>query len=75
LITAPFTDCQKKALAEHNAKRSIHNAPAMTLDPELNRAAQAYATELANKKVVEHLPKDQRKGQGENLAKRCSKPG
>ncbi|XP_031567588.1 secreted protein PRY1-like [Actinia tenebrosa] len=68
------TECQSKALAEHNAKRTIHNSPPMTLDPQLNSAAQAYAEKLASSKTVEHSPQNERQGQGENLAKRCSKP-
>jgi len=47
----------------------------MTLDADLNKAAQDYADQIAQAKVVKHSAKADRPGQGENLAMKCSNPG
>ena len=41
---------REKALRESNKKRQVHNAPPLSLDVELNNAAQAFAKELAKAK-------------------------
>ncbi|XP_048578944.1 probable pathogenesis-related protein CaO19.6200 isoform X2 [Nematostella vectensis] len=68
-------ECASKGLAVHNAKRQIHNAPAMKLNDQLNKDAQAYADKLASGKpkfpagLVHSGTSD-----GENLGYSCVKP-
>ena len=61
-------------LAEHNRLRSLHGAPPLSLNPELNEMAQKYAQVLAKKKQMQHSNEKDRylKGRegewvGENL--------
>jgi len=75
LFILDSNECQTKGLSQHNAKRLIHNSPSMTLDADLNKAAQDYADQIAQAKVVKHSAKADRPGQGENLAMKCSNPG
>ena len=58
----------------HNVKRTIHSAPSLILDDELNRNAQDFALSLAQRKTVEHSQPEDRKGQGENIAMVCKTP-
>jgi Cysteine-rich secretory protein family len=54
-------------LRDHNAARRDVGTPALVLDPDLVRQAQAYAEELAASGRFEHSPGNTRPGQGENL--------
>ena len=66
---------REKALRESNKKRQVHNAPPLSLDVELNNAAQAFARELAKAKKFEHSDPSSRPNQGENLFQECLSHG
>ncbi len=56
-----------RLLIAHNDERSQFRAPALTWDPALAAAADAYAAELAATRKWGHSAPHQRRGQGENL--------
>ncbi|KAK3735193.1 hypothetical protein QZH41_017944, partial [Actinostola sp. cb2023] len=64
---------EPEALQTHNNFRSVHNAPPMTLNNELNQQAKAYAQKIADLGALQHSSSNER-GQdvGENLAMGCS---
>ena len=66
-LASAFTPAQLKmqqeALAQHNGLRKRHCVPALVLDAELNKVAQAYADFLASNSLFKHS----NNGHGENL--------
>lgn len=58
---------QNSALAEHNAYRSDHRSPALTLGTSLNSTAQAHAEAMLSRGNLFHSSSNQRNGAGENL--------
>ena len=62
------------ALQLHNYYRSIHEAPLLSLDSNLEKAAQEYAENVAKDKLLR--PEQDfvlaSKNEGENLGFRCS---
>jgi uncharacterized protein YkwD len=67
-----FKKLQLMELAEHNYLRSLHNAPPLILNEELNEMAQKYAETIAKKNVLQHSSHRELKGKkgewvGENL--------
>ena len=64
---------REEALDVSNTKRSIHNASPFQLDSSLNQQAQSYAEKLAAAKTPS--THSNVKGQGENLANKCSTNG
>ena len=58
---------QNSALAEHNAYRSTHHSPALTLGSSFNNTAQAHAEIILSTGVFRHSSGDQRNGAGENM--------
>jgi uncharacterized protein YkwD len=58
---------QSTALSKHNAYRSTHHSPNMTLNNALNNTAQSWAEYLAANAVFEHSSRSQRNNAGENL--------
>ncbi|WP_246450585.1 CAP domain-containing protein [Sphingomonas rhizophila] len=54
-------------LALHNSERARMGVAPLAWDPELARAAAAYADELARKNDFRHSPMSARPNQGENL--------
>jgi len=73
---AGFTDvqnaCQIEALKLHNTLRARHGVPALVLDDDISRKAQAYAEDLAKTGRWEHSKN--RIGLGENLYYWSSSP-
>jgi uncharacterized protein YkwD len=57
----------KDTLALHNGERARMGVAPLAWDPELARAAAAYAAELAAKNDFRHSPLSARPNQGENL--------
>ena len=66
-------DFRKEALDVSNSKRSLHNASPFQLDSSLNQQAQEYAEKLAS--IKNPSMHSGVKGQGENLAHKCSTNG
>lgn len=62
---------EKEALHTHNRYRAIHNAPAMTLNCEMNQNAAAYAQKLADMDSLVQSSYNERPEQGENLSLGC----
>jgi hypothetical protein len=59
---------QRVMLAEHNAAREAHDAPALRWNPALAADAEAYARRMAAAGVLQHDAQDGRpERQGENL--------
>ena len=56
-----------RMLATHNAARAEVEVGELELDEDLNRAALAYAEELARTGMFQHSPSGDRPRQGENL--------
>ena len=52
--------------------RKIHEAPEMKLDEEMTKSAEEYAKKLAKMGTLKHSSRDERSGNGENLAMKCS---
>ncbi len=72
-----YKKMQELELMEHNYLRSLHNAPPLILNEDLNEMAQNYAKELAKKKRMEHSKTRNLKGKegewvGENLFSQIS---
>lgn len=65
--TINLTTFRSTALSKHNAYRSIHHSPAMTLNNSVNTTAQAWADRLAATGTFAHSSSAQRNGAGENL--------
>ncbi|CAF1078102.1 unnamed protein product [Adineta ricciae] len=53
-FTTEQRQVQHQLLADHNAYRAAHCAPALKLDDKLSRSAQEYAEELARTNTFEH---------------------
>ena len=64
-FTAAQNACQMEALKLHNTLRARHGVPALVLDDDINRKAQAYADYLAKSGRFQHS--SDRNGLGENL--------
>jgi len=62
-FTANQVRFQQETLQHHNQLRARHCAPALQLDTELSKKAQAYAEKLAAQNKFEHS----NNGYGENL--------
>ena len=56
----------------HNIFRKIHEAPDMKMNSEMSKSAEEYAKKLAASGSFQHSNRDERKGDGENLAMKCS---
>ncbi len=56
----------------HNVFRKIHEAPDMKMNSEMSKSAEEYAKKLAASGSFQHSNRDERKGDGENLAMKCS---
>ncbi|KAL9952266.1 hypothetical protein ACROYT_G039492 [Oculina patagonica] len=65
-------DYRQDGLNKHNEFRAIHDASAMTLDDDMNTAAEEYAQTLFELGYLKHSDRDSRPEQGENLAMGCS---
>ena len=63
-----YTDYRQDALQEHNKFRNIHEAPAMTLNNDMNTGAEDWARELFEEGKFEHSNSEH----GENLYYGCS---
>jgi len=63
--TFNLSDFRDATLSEHNIKRALHHAPALTLDATLNAQAQAWAQHLLSTGQLQYDPNLQ--GAGENL--------
>nr|QNH72471.1 toxin candidate TRINITY_DN30054_c0_g1_i1 [Pachycerianthus borealis] len=59
---------QQEALRIHNKYRAHHDTGPMTLDPKMCQEAKAYAQIIAQAGRLIHSSKQQRSGEGENLA-------
>jgi len=55
-------------LDAHNKYRAMHKVGPMTIDPDMAKAAQAYAEKLHEMGKMEHSKREDRSGCGENLA-------
>lgn len=68
------SDLDRTALELHNYYRSIHEAPMLSLDVNLQRDAQDYANKVAKSRLLR--PEQDfvlaSKNEGENLGFRCS---
>ena len=60
----------------HNEYRAIHDAPAMTLNSQMNEEAAEWAEHWASKGSleIEHSPHNKRNGDGENIYLSCGIP-
>ena len=56
-----------RMVAAHNSARAEVKVGVLELDDDLNRAALAYAEEMARTGMFQHSPGSDRPGQGENL--------
>ena len=65
-------DFAENGLKAHNMFRKIHGAPDMELDEEMTKSAEEYAKKLAKMGTLQHSSSDERSGNGENLAMKCS---
>lgn len=65
--TINLNSFRSTALSKHNAYRSIHRSPAMTLNNSVNSTAQTWADRLAYTGTFAHSSSAQRNGAGENL--------
>ncbi|XP_048578797.1 protein PRY1-like isoform X2 [Nematostella vectensis] len=65
-------DDDQIALSVHNKFREVHNAPPMTLNTEMSKAAKNYAEKLARTRTFRHASEGERDGAGENLSFGCS---
>ena len=65
-------DFAENGLKAHNMFRKIHGAPDMKLDEEMTKSAEEYAKKLAKMGTLQHSSSDERSGNGENLAMKCS---
>uniref|UniRef100_A0A0N5BJ78 SCP domain-containing protein n=2 Tax=Strongyloides papillosus TaxID=174720 RepID=A0A0N5BJ78_STREA len=64
-----FKDMKDRILKESNELRAAHGAQPLTVDPAIEKKAQAYAEHLANKVGhMVHDPTNQQSKQGENLS-------
>ncbi|XP_048586578.1 Golgi-associated plant pathogenesis-related protein 1-like isoform X2 [Nematostella vectensis] len=70
VISSP-PDFAVDALNRHNFYRRIHNAPAMTLDADLSKAATAWAEKMAKLGRLKSSTMSERDWKGENLGIRC----
>ena len=61
-------DLRGVALKVHNAERARLGLPPLAWDPDLAAQAADWARVLTAKGRLEHSPRDQRPGQGENLS-------
>ncbi len=68
---ASDSDFANTGLKAHNMLRKIHEAPEMKLNSEMNKMAEEYAKKLAKAGNMKHSSKEERKGDGENLAYSC----
>ncbi|CAF3795999.1 unnamed protein product [Rotaria sp. Silwood1] len=64
-FTAVQNACQIEALKLHNTYRARHGVPALVLDDDISRKAQAYADYLARSGLFQHS--SDRNNLGENL--------
>jgi hypothetical protein len=65
---ASAQDLRATALKVHNAERDRLSLPPLVWDEDLARQAAVWARALTAKGRLEHSPRDQRPGQGENLS-------
>ena len=63
----PQVDMPATWLALHNRERAAYGSSPLSWDPALAAQARSYARELAAIGRLQHAPKAQRPGQGENL--------
>ena len=70
-----IAEFRQSALMAHNKLRTIHGALPLKLNEKLCKEAEDYAKEIVTKKkgLLQHSPKETRKGEGENLAMSCSR--
>ena len=66
---------REQMLHAHNLKRLLHGVPPLTSDQRLNREAQMFALKLAQAGNITHSLLNERPGEGENIALRCSLTG
>ena len=66
-VAQPAGDPRGVWLAAHNRERSIYGSRPLVWDEALAAQARAYAAQLARFGRLQHSPKAQRPGQGENL--------
>ncbi len=62
----------KTGTKAHNMLRKIHGVPPMKMNAEMSKSAEEYAKKLAASGSFQHSSKEERKGDGENLAMKCS---
>ena len=62
----------ERGLSAHNKFRKVHGAPEMKLDEEMTKSAEEYAKKIAQMGTLKHSSSDERSGNGENLAMKCS---
>ena len=55
-------------MSTHNKYRAKHGSPPITWSDEIARECQAWADKLAKSRKLQHATKEERKGQGENIA-------
>jgi len=60
-----------ETLLAHNKYRSIHKAPKLIFDEQLNKEAEIYAKQLSKRGTLEHTKSTL---YGENLAMKCMAP-
>ena len=65
-------DFAQNALKAHNKFRKVHGAPEMKLDEQMSKSAEEYAKKIAQMGTLKHSSSDERSGNGENLAMKCS---
>ena len=70
LCKKDYAACQLK---KHNELRKKHGSPAMTLNAQMNKKAEAWAQENANNHRLKHSADGDRNGNGENLWMGCGK--
>ena len=63
----------KEGIWAHNELRARHNAPPLTHDPELSKAAQKWADQIAKSGKFQHST--DRKNAGENIAMKWTSTG
>ncbi len=65
-------DYSKNGEEAHNVLRKVHGAKEMKMNSEMSKAAEEYAKKLASTGSFQHSSRDERKGDGENLAMKCT---
>jgi hypothetical protein len=60
-------DFASEVLAAHNAERAVLNLPPLVWNETLAAQAAGWANRLAELGRLEHSPRDEREGEGENL--------